>query len=85
MASVRPKTTASGGTSPRGWISVFTLLLGMVGFYQLRGENLQPAHLEPKPVQAHGCQANLTYLIEQYQLTKEPHERTRVISARTQQ
>ena len=32
MASVRPNMIASGGISPNGWTSVFTLLVVMAGF-----------------------------------------------------
>src|SRR5215813_12806280 len=73
IASVRPKTMASGGISPRGWTSVFTPLLVMgLSAYQVGGRNLNVASGAPKSRRPHGNTSNLDYLIEDDQLTKEP-------------
>jgi hypothetical protein len=40
MPSVRPKTIVSGGISPKGWTSVFTLLLVMVGNLPIGGRGI---------------------------------------------
>src|ERR1017187_2267820 len=76
MASVRPKTIASGGISPKGWTSLLTLLVVMAGFYQLGGERLQTACREPKAPRPTAVHSNLTYVVEEHQLTKEPYGRT---------
>src|ERR1035438_1385640 len=76
MASVRPKTIASGGISPKGWTSLLTLLVVMAGFYQLGGERLQTACREPKAPRPTAVHSNLTYVVEEHQLTKEPDGRT---------
>src|ERR1700690_3576334 len=77
MASLRPKTTASGGISPKGWTSVFTPLVVMFGFLP-KGGDLHPASRKPKPAKPIAHHLNLAYLVEDYQLTKEPYGRTPV-------
>jgi len=71
MASVRPKTIASGGISPKGWTSVFKLPIVMAAFYQL-GEILTPAPGEPKGSWPFCGYLNLVYVVMGHQLTKEP-------------
>src|ERR1700687_2589713 len=80
MPSVRPKTIASGGISPKGWTSVFKLLIVMAFFYQL-GEILTPAPGEPKGPWPCCGYLNLEYVVTGYQLTKEPSWQTPVIKA----
>jgi hypothetical protein len=50
MLSVRPKTIESGGISPNGWTSVFTLLMVMI--FSLAGEDHVTAYRQPKPPDA---------------------------------
>src|SRR6266567_4736073 len=69
MPSVRPKTMASGGISPKGCTSALILLVVMV-FYQL-GEKPHPASGEPKLPWPTADHSNLTYVVDGYQLTKE--------------
>jgi hypothetical protein len=44
----------------------------MAGFYQL-GEILQTACREPKAPRLTAVHSNLTYVVEEHQLTKEPY------------
>src|SRR5580765_4882245 len=69
IVSVRPKTIASGGISPNGWTSVFTVVLVMgwlLPAYRGDTATLHPASqtcwLRKKPM-------NSDYLLEDYQLT----------------
>src|ERR1017187_5331646 len=84
MASLRPKTIASGGISPKGWTSVFRRLIVMAVFYQ-QGESLAPASGEPKGSGAFCGYLNLTYVVEDHQLTKEPDGQTLGIRVWTQE
>lgn len=81
MASVRPKMMESGGISPKGWTSVFTLVVVMDGIW-CPGEEPQPElcirnarilHLSIEP-------SNLDYALENYQLTKECGAKSGVIT-----
>jgi hypothetical protein len=77
MPSVHPKTIASGGISPKGWTSVFTLLLVMAGIYQLGGDYLF-LHPESQSRQAPQKVRNGDYLLEKYKFTGETHQGTPV-------
>src|ERR1017187_3845280 len=83
MASVRPKTIASGGISPKGWTSVFTLLIVMAVFYRQGGESCTCIR-RAKGSGAFCGYLNLTYVVEYHQLTKEPDGQTLVIRVWTQ-
>src|ERR1700687_522549 len=71
MASVRPKTIASGGISPKGWTSVFKLLIVMAAFYQLGGDSYACTRRTKGLVASCGY-LNLVYVVMGHQLTKEP-------------
>jgi hypothetical protein len=77
MASVRPKIIESGGISPKGWTSVFTLPFVMAGFYS-EEEALLSASRAPIAAKSIAEYPNLDYLIESDQLTKEPPRGTPV-------
>src|SRR6266446_2852206 len=73
MASVLPKTTESGGISPRGWISALTgfeVLISVPGFgstgvqSDVHPENQTQGEREP-------CRIRLVYVIDEKQLTKD--------------
>jgi hypothetical protein len=64
MASVRPKTIASGGISPKGWASVLTLLVVIAGFYQTGGKSLS-CTLRAKAFMVSGRDSNLIYVVEE--------------------
>lgn len=68
MTSVRPKTIASGGISPRGWTNVLTLLVVMAGF---SGGSPLTCTRRAKAGQVQAVWINLAYLIDEYQLTEE--------------
>src|SRR5579859_2538416 len=81
MPSVRPKTIASGGISPRGCTSVFTLLVVMAGLPS-EGRDCNDASRAPNCAKREAGHSNLDYLIEGNQLTKEPESDTQVIRPR---
>jgi hypothetical protein len=62
---------ASGGISPNGWTSEFTLLVVMMGLYQLGGETSKE-HPESQ-ILANSTRdtSKLAYVADVYQLTKE--------------
>jgi hypothetical protein len=82
MPSVRPKTIVSGGISPKGWTSVFTLLLVMVGIYQLGGEYLF-LHPESQSWPAPQKLRNGDYLLENYKFTGATEHGTPVTKNRS--
>src|SRR5579872_3409988 len=83
MPSVRPKTIASGGISPRGCTSVFTLLVVMAGLPP-EGRDCNGASRAPNCAKLIAGHLNLDYVVEGNQLTKEPEYDTLVISSRLQ-
>src|ERR1700757_487835 len=81
IASVCPKIIDSGGISPKGWTSVFTLVVVMDGIWCL-GEEPQPQRCTRNATTLHISiePSNLDYALENDQLTKECAAGVRVIN-----
>jgi hypothetical protein len=82
MASIPPKTTFSGGISPRGWMSELTgfevLIKGLARPPQWAEVGCAPG--EPNGDGADRYLTKVVYLIEEKQLTKDWKGQSAVIS-----